>query len=224
MAQKKMKAKMSHIRGRFVKAADRLAAAYTASIPVDWRLYKHDIAGSIAHAKMLARQGIISPGEAEIITGGLLSIGEEIERGEFEFKPEFDDIHMNIEARLMDKVGEVGGKLHTARSRNDQVAVDLRLFAREAIAGTLAGLGGAALDTGLAGLVVADAAARPDSPALAPGDDLETARDLMLDCGDNHIAVVADSQSMTFLGCLSERDLMAAYNRALVESRREERG
>ena len=128
---------MSHIRGRLGKAADKLVAEYTASIPFDWRLYRHDITGSIAHARMLAKQGIISPEEAEIIVKGLASIGEEIEQGKFQFKPELEDIHMSIEARLLEKVGEVGGKLHTARSRNDQVALDLRLFAKEAISNTL---------------------------------------------------------------------------------------
>ncbi len=128
---------MSQIRGRFGKPADKLVAEYTASLPFDWRLYRHDIAGSIAHARMLAKQGIISEKEAEAITKGLASIREEIEQGKFEFKPELEDIHMSIEARLVEKVGEVGGKLHTARSRNDQVALDLRLFAKEAIADTL---------------------------------------------------------------------------------------
>ncbi len=128
---------MSLIRGRFHKEADKLVAKYTASIPFDCRLYKHDIAGSIAHAKMLAKQGIISEKEAEAIITGLTSIREEIEQGKFQFKPELEDIHMNIEARLIDKVGEVGRKLHTARSRNDQVALDLRLFTKQAIAETL---------------------------------------------------------------------------------------
>jgi len=131
---------MSHIRGRFHKAVDKSVTEYTASIPFDWRLYRHDIAGSIAHARMLAKQGIISDKEAEIITRGLTSIREEIEQGKFEFKPELEDIHMNIEARLLEKVGEVGGKLHTARSRNDQIALDMRLFTREAISDTLTGL------------------------------------------------------------------------------------
>jgi argininosuccinate lyase len=131
---------MSHIRGRFSKPADRLASAYTASIPFDWRLYEHDIAGSIAHARMLAKQGIISDKEAETITGGLESIREEIEGGKFEFKTELEDIHMAVESRLIEKVGEVGGKLRTARSRNDQIALDLRLFTKEAIASTIAGL------------------------------------------------------------------------------------
>jgi len=128
---------MSHIRGRFDKAADKLVTEYTASIPFDWRLYRHDIAGSIAHARMLAKQGIIQTEEAEVIISGLASIREEIEQGKFQLKPELEDIHMNIEARLLEKVGEVGGKLHTARSRNDQVALDLRLLAKEAIANTL---------------------------------------------------------------------------------------
>jgi len=128
---------MSHIRGRFHKKADKLVTGYTASIAFDWRLYHHDIAGSIAHTRMLARQGIISGKEAEIITGGLTSIAEEIEQGKFRFDPELEDIHMNIEARLLKKVGEVAGKLHTARSRNDQVALDLRLFVKEAISSTL---------------------------------------------------------------------------------------
>jgi argininosuccinate lyase len=131
---------MSQIRGRFRKAADKMVVKYTASIPFDWRLYPYDIAGSIAHARMLAKQGIISDKEAEAITKGLKSIQKEIEQGEFEFKAELEDIHMNIEARLMEKVGEAGGKLHTARSRNDQVALDLRLFAKDAISSTLNGI------------------------------------------------------------------------------------
>ncbi len=128
---------MSLIRGRFQKAVDKSVTEYTTSVPFDWRLYPYDIAGSIAHAKMLAKQGIISDEEAKTITEGLASIREEIEQGKFEFKSELEDIHMNIEARLIKKVGEVGGKLHTARSRNDQVALDLRLFTKEATADTL---------------------------------------------------------------------------------------
>jgi len=128
---------MSHIRGRFKKAADKSVTEYTASIPFDWRLYPYDIAGSIAHARMLAKQGIISDKEAETIINGLTSIKEKIEQSEFQFKSELEDIHMNIEARLIEKVGEVGGRLHTARSRNDQVALDLRLFAKGAISNTL---------------------------------------------------------------------------------------
>jgi argininosuccinate lyase len=128
---------MSHIRERFYKVPNKLVTEYTASISFDWRLYRQDIAGSIAHTKMLARQGIISEEDARVIAMGLTSIREEIEQKKFQFKPELEDIHMNIEARLLEKVGEVAGKLHTARSRNDQVALDLRLFAKEAITETL---------------------------------------------------------------------------------------
>src|SRR3990170_8994978 len=108
-----------------------------ASLPFDRRLYKYDIQGSIAHARMLAKQGIITEKEAELIVMGLSSIREEIEKGEFPFRPEHEDIHMNIEARLYEKIGEVAGRLHTARSRNDQVALDMRLFIKEAVAETL---------------------------------------------------------------------------------------
>jgi argininosuccinate lyase len=128
---------MSHIRGRFSKPADTLAAKYTASLPFDRRLYPYDIAGSIAHARMLAKQGVISEDEAKAIIDGLKSILAEIEKDEFEFKAELEDIHMAIESRLIDKVGEVGRKLHTARSRNDQVALDARLFVTGAIADTI---------------------------------------------------------------------------------------
>jgi len=128
---------MSHIRGRFQKAADKKVAEYTSSLPFDWRLYKHDIAGSVAHAKMLARQGIISKSDSVIIVQGLESIEQELELGKFKFKNELEDIHMAIEARLIEKSGDVGGKIHTARSRNDQIALDLRLYIREAIAQTI---------------------------------------------------------------------------------------
>ena len=132
---------MSHIRGRFKKAADKKVDQYTASIPYDWRLYPYDIAGSVAHARMLAKQGIIADKEAEILVIGLNGIKEEIALGQFLFKAELEDIHMHIEARLIEKIGEVGGKLHTARSRNDQIALDMRLFTKDAIANTLVGLG-----------------------------------------------------------------------------------
>jgi len=122
---------------------------YTASIPFDRRLYEQDIAGSVAHAKMLAKQGIISDKDAELIAMGLTSIREEIEQGTFELRADLEDIHMNIEARLIEKIGDVGQKLHTARSRNDQIALDMRLFAKEAISETiekLVGLQKALLD------------------------------------------------------------------------------
>ena len=131
---------MSHIRSRFQKAADKQVVEYTSSLPFDWRLYKHDIKGSIAHARMLAKQGIIAQQEADVIIKGLEAIAAEIEQGKFQFQPEQEDIHMAIEARLIEKVGEVGGKLHTARSRNDQVALDMRLYTKETIGKTLTAL------------------------------------------------------------------------------------
>ena len=108
-------------------------SAYTASIGYDRRLYRQDIAGSIAHARMLARQEIIADDEARAIVRGLEEIRGEIESGTFPWRQELEDIHMNIERRLFGKIGEAAGKLHTARSRNDQVALDVRLYAKEAI-------------------------------------------------------------------------------------------
>jgi len=117
--------------------AETPALSYVASIPFDQRLYQHDIEGSIAHAKMLARQGIIAKSEANTIIKGLRAIRKEIEQGKFQFKTELEDIHMNIEAALFERIGDVAGKLHTARSRNDQVALDLRLFLKQEIAKTI---------------------------------------------------------------------------------------
>jgi len=169
---------MSFIRGRFQKAADKSVTEYTVSTPFDWRLYRHDIAGSIAHARMLARQGIISEEEAEVITEGLAAIRREIEQDKFQFRPELEDIHMNIEARLMEKVGEAGGKLHTARSRNDQVALDLRLFVKEAIAETKAGL--KELQQALIGLAEANkAVVMPGYTHLQPAQPVLLAHHLL---------------------------------------------
>jgi argininosuccinate lyase len=131
---------MKPLRSRFTTDADKLVQDYTESISFDHRLYRHDIAGSTAHARMLAKQGIIGEKEAESIISGLISIQEEIEQGKFEFKPELEDIHMHIESRLLEKIGDVAGKLHTARSRNDQVALDLRLYTKEAIGLTISQL------------------------------------------------------------------------------------
>ena len=121
----------------YQKKANKLVQGYVASITFDQRLYRQDIEGSLAHVRMLAKQGIITDSEAETIFKGLNSIREEIEQGKFQFKTELEDIHMNIEARLFEKIGEVAGKLHTARSRNDQIALDLRLFIKEEILKTV---------------------------------------------------------------------------------------
>lgn len=114
--------------GRFAGETEKTVEDFTSSLSFDQRLFRQDIAGSVAHARMLGRQGIISPAEAEEIVRGLTAIKAEIEAGEFEFDPALEDIHMAIETRLIARVGEVGRKLHTARSRNDQVALDVRLF------------------------------------------------------------------------------------------------
>jgi argininosuccinate lyase len=119
--------------GRFTDATAASVEAFTASIDIDRRLYRHDIAGSIAHAKMLARQRIIPARDAQKIVRGLKAIENEIERGNFKFSAGDEDIHMNIERRLIEKIGAAGGRLHTARSRNDQVALDMRLFLREEV-------------------------------------------------------------------------------------------
>ena len=119
--------------GRFNKETSRLVEEFTASIYFDKRLYKQDIAGSIAHVKMLAKQGIILPEEAERIITGLEEIEREIETGQFQFDPSDEDIHMAIERTLQTKIGRVAAKLHTARSRNDQICLDMRLYLKEEI-------------------------------------------------------------------------------------------
>jgi len=119
--------------GRFVTHTVESVENFTASIAVDARLYRHDIMGSIAHAKMLARQRIISSIEARKIVHGLQAIEREIDNGKFAFSNADEDIHMNIERRLTERIGSAGGKLHTARSRNDQVALDMRLFLRDEV-------------------------------------------------------------------------------------------
>ena len=118
-------------KGRFSKAATSSADEFNASIGFDQRLYQEDIAGSIAHAKMLGKQGIISDDEAELIIKTLEQIKDDIEAGKVEFTIESEDIHMNIETILTERIGDVGKKLHTARSRNDQVAVDFRLYLKK---------------------------------------------------------------------------------------------
>ena len=133
---------MNPMRDRFNKDVDKSVEKYTSSISYDKRLYKQDIAGSIAHARMLAKQGIISDKDAERIVMALTSIREEIESGSLALRDDLEDIHMNIEARLIEKIGDEGRKLHTARSRNDQVALDMRLFVKEAISQTIVGLQG----------------------------------------------------------------------------------
>src|SRR5437867_9700383 len=117
-------------KGRFNKPAAEIAQRYGESVSFDWRLYRHDIAGSIAHAAALAHAGILTSEEREKIDKGLREIETEIENGKFEWDQSLEDVHMNIEAALTKRIGVAGAKLHTARSRNDQAALDLRLYVK----------------------------------------------------------------------------------------------
>ena len=119
--------------GRFAGGPAAVMERINASIDVDRRLYAQDIAGSRAHCAMLVRQGIIGQEDGDAILAGLDRIEREIAEGRFDFKPALEDIHMNIEARLKELVGEAAGRLHTARSRNDQVATDFKLWVRDEI-------------------------------------------------------------------------------------------
>ncbi|HCB93948.1 MAG TPA: argininosuccinate lyase [Selenomonas sp.] len=123
--------------GRFEKSTDEMINEFQASIAFDKRMYREDIAGSIAHAKMLAKCGILSDEDRDAIIKGLRDILKQIEEGHFSFDVELEDIHMNIEKRLTDAIGEAGGRLHTARSRNDQVALDTHMYVRRETAEVL---------------------------------------------------------------------------------------
>ncbi|WP_314914254.1 argininosuccinate lyase [Acinetobacter harbinensis] len=119
--------------GRFSEATDAFVAEFTASVQFDQRFYKQDIAGSIAHATMLAKVGVLTEQERNDIINGLTAIQAEIEAGNFEWRIDLEDVHMNIESRLTARIGITGKKLHTGRSRNDQVATDIRLYVRDEI-------------------------------------------------------------------------------------------
>jgi argininosuccinate lyase len=142
--------------GRFATGPDAIMQAINASIGFDQRLYAQDIAGSRAHAAMLAATGILSDNDAKAIGEGLLTVLSEIEAGKFPFRVELEDIHLNVEARLTEIVGDAGKRLHTARSRNDQVAVDFRLWVRDQCDQAIAGL------TGLIAAFLAQAEAGAD--------------------------------------------------------------
>ncbi|MGB5158022.1 argininosuccinate lyase [Desulfobacterium sp. N47] len=126
--------------GRFSQKTDKIVEAFTSSIMVDKRLYAHDIEGSIAHSRMLANVSIITGEEASLIEKGLLKIEKDIESGKFEYDDSLEDIHMHIESRLAKDIGKVALKLHTARSRNDQVALDVRMYLRDEVNKIISGL------------------------------------------------------------------------------------
>src|SRR6266513_4707697 len=120
--------------GRFDEPASETAQLYSESVSIDWRLYSHDIKGSLAHANALAAAGILSKEEHEKIEAALTVIEAEIKAGDFRWERKLEDVHMNIEAALTKRIGAAGAKLHTARSRNDQIALDLRLYVKAEIA------------------------------------------------------------------------------------------
>ena len=126
--------------GRFTQSADPTAERFTGSLAFDQRLWPHDITGSIAWARALARAGLLTAAEADTLVKGLEAVRGELEAGTFRFRAELEDIHTNVERRLVELVGNVGGKLHTGRSRNDQIALDERLYLKDVVAATLAGL------------------------------------------------------------------------------------
>ena len=119
--------------GRFSAPTDAFVEAFTASVGFDQRLFRQDITGSIAHARMLEHVGVLEPEERDAIVDGLEAIRRDIEAGDFEWSVSLEDVHMNVESALIERIGEVGKKLHTGRSRNDQVATDLRLWLRDEI-------------------------------------------------------------------------------------------
>ncbi|MBI5408747.1 MAG: argininosuccinate lyase [Nitrospirae bacterium] len=123
--------------GRFKEKTQKTVESFTSSLSFDIRLWKYDIEGSIAHVKMLGKRKIVPMKDVESILRGLEEIGEEIQAGKFKFREDLEDVHMNLEHALIKKLGPVGGKLHTARSRNDQVALDLRLYLRDEISSIL---------------------------------------------------------------------------------------
>lgn len=195
--------------GRFgAKTADSVEA-FTASIAVDARLYRHDIMGSIAHAKMLAKQGILSAAEGRKIVGGLRAIEREIESGRFRFSEADEDIHMNIERRLSELIGAAGGKLHTARSRNDQVALDMRLYLREEVDKIVECLGG--LKRELA------RAAKKHLDVIMPGyTHLQRAQPVLL---SHHLLAYHDMlerDGERFAGCLERINVLPLGSGALA--------
>lgn len=194
--------------GRFATETASSVEAFTSSIDVDARLYRHDIAGSIAHARMLARQRIVSAREGQKIVRGLKAVQKEIERGRFSFSPADEDIHLNIERRLIQKIGAVGEKLHTARSRNDQVALDMRLYLREELKTILGGLEG--LKRELA------RAARRHLTAIMPGyTHLQRAQPVLF---SHHLLAYVDMLERDYermSGCLERANVLPLGSGAL---------
>src|SRR3954468_8927322 len=129
-------------KGRFQEQTAELLQTFSESISFDWRLFHHDVEGSIAHSAALEKAGLITSAEREQIVTGLRQIRDEIREGRFEFKIALEDINMNIEAELTKRIGAAGAKLHTARSRNDQIATDIRLYLRDECDALISGVRG----------------------------------------------------------------------------------
>ncbi|MGA2285926.1 MAG: argininosuccinate lyase [Dehalococcoidia bacterium] len=195
--------------GRFAGKTHPLVDAYTSSLDVDAALYAEDIRASIAHARMLAKQRIIPRADAQAIVRGLREIEREIEHGEFAFDASLEDIHTNVEVRLGEKIGDAAGRLHTARSRNDQVATDLRLFAREAIAHLLAAL------QGLQSALV-DAAERNKDVVIPGYTHLQRAQPVLL---AHHLLAyfeMLERDFERFTGCYARTDVLPLGSGALA--------
>lgn len=161
--------------GRFTKSPDKLVEGFCSSLSFDRRLYRQDIRGSIAHARMLGRQGIISEAETRTLVEGLEKVLAEIEAGTFPFRIEHEDIHLNIEKRLTELVGPAGGKLHTARSRNDQVSTDMHLYFKEEIIEVIG------LVRGLQRAILGQAEQHLTGPTIMPGyTHLQRAQPILL--------------------------------------------
>jgi argininosuccinate lyase len=191
MTQESTPAEQTLWGGRFEEALAESALKFSASIGVDGRMYREDIAGSIAHVQMLASVGVITSAEAEAIAEGLKSIREEIEAGTFILGPGHEDVHLAIEARLIEKIGPVGGKLHTGRSRNDQVALDERLHFRSGIGAIVEAL------VGLQRAVVEKAGEYRDT--IMPGyTHMQRAQPILL---AHHLLAYVEMRSATRNGC-----------------------
>ena len=187
--------------GRFSAGTAASVEAFTASIDIDARLYRHDIRGSIAHARMLAKQRIITAADARKIVRGLQIVEREIDSGRFKFSRADEDIHMNIERRLTELIGPAGGKLHTARSRNDQVALDMRLYLRDEVKAILSALQDVRQQLGRA--------AKKNLDVIMPGyTHLQRAQPVLL---AHHLLAYVDMFERDierFAGCLSRIDVL----------------
>jgi argininosuccinate lyase len=198
-------------KGRFQTDTSTLVQRYGESISYDWRLYPYDIQGSMAHAAALQRAGILTKAELKAILGGLREILREIEAGKFEFRQELEDIHMNIESALTAKIGAPGAKLHTARSRNDQVALDVRLYCRAEVGHILEGV--ASLQRALLSCAEAHAdAVLPGYTHLQRGQPVLFAHHLLA------YLEMLDRDSSRLRDCLKRIDVMPLGSGALAGS------